>query len=78
MHGTAPVSGTFPTDEKLRLLGIGIQANQAFTISLGSRSAPFLVPGHDRCFTGMLLSPDVLSDPSKPLDPGILLRIPPS
>jgi len=24
MHGTAPVSGTFPADEKLRLLGIGI------------------------------------------------------
>ncbi len=26
MHGAAPVSGTFPADEKLRLPGIRIQA----------------------------------------------------
>src|SRR3954447_12683232 len=33
--------------------------SQAFTVSLGSRSAPSLAPGHGRCFTGMLFSPRV-------------------
>jgi len=44
----------------------------ASTISLESRSTSLRVPGHDHCFNGMLLSPVVLSDPSKPLDSGMI------
>ena len=61
MHDTAPVSGTFPTDEKLRLLGIGVQAVSLSPYRSGPAAPRSSIPGHDRCFTGMLFSP-ILSD----------------
>ncbi len=63
MQGTAPVSGTFPADEKLRLLGVGWAARRGplwglfRAASLQTRRAPFSAPGfpaiYAACVTGV-------------------------
>ncbi len=76
MQGTAPVSGTFPADEKLRLLGVGIQAVQLSPYRSGPAAprSSYLdtTTASLACYCSLFLS-----DPGKPLDPGTLLRVPP-
>jgi hypothetical protein len=53
----APVTGVFPVDGPLHLLGIGLQAIQLSPISHGPLGASLHTPGHNHRFTAMPLFP---------------------
>jgi hypothetical protein len=52
--------------------------NPAFAISRGSPNAPPQTPGHDRWFSGMLLSPLTFRRRVSHPDPGTSLQVPPN